>query len=233
MNHQFVLFFTMKSVRIAFWEKGIYFLDLQLVMNNKKLKIGITGGIGTGKSLVSNLYRDKGYKVIEADDVAKEILSNDTNIRKQIIKEFGSASFKNGKPNTKYLADKVFSNPEKVKKISLILHPPTLRKIEALMGAELKKNNIVFVEAALIFEAHMESMFDYILLLVSEDRLRIERIKKRNKISEDEILQRMENQLPDKIKKLKSDFILENNSSIEELVEKAEFFLHIFEKICV
>lgn len=201
-------------------------------MNNKKLKIGITGGIGTGKSLVSNLYRDKGYRVIEADKIAKEILSNDTNIKKQIINEFGSASFKDGKPNTKYLADKVFSNPGKVEKINSILHPPVLRKIEALMDAELKKNNIVFVEAALIFEVHMEPMFDYILLLVSEDRLRIERIKQRSKISEEEILRRMGNQLPDKIKKLKSDFILENNFSFEELIEKAEFFLHLFEKIC-
>lgn len=201
-------------------------------MKHKRLKIGITGGIGTGKSLVSKLYKNKGYQVIEADKVAKEILRNDNNIKKQIINEFGTASYIDGKPNTKYLADKVFSDPVKVERINSILHPPTLRKIEALMSMELKKNNIVFVEAALIFEAHMEYMFDYILLLVSEDLLKIERIKQRSKISEKEILLRMENQLPDIIKKSKSDFIIENNSTIDELTKKSEFFLHLFEKIC-
>lgn len=201
-------------------------------MKHKKLKIAITGGIGTGKSVVSKLYRNKGYQVIEADKIAKEILGNDNNIKKQIINEFGTASYSDGKPNTKYLADKVFSDPVKVKRINSILHPPTLRKIEALMSMELKKNNIVFVEAALIFEAHMEYMFDYILLLVSEDLLKIERIKQRSKISDKEILLRMENQLPDIIKKSKSDFIIENNSTIDELTKKSEFFLHLFEKIC-
>ena len=201
-------------------------------MKHKRLKIGITGGIGTGKSLVSKLYRNKGYQVIEADKVAKEILGNDNNIKKQIINEFGTASYIDGKPNTKYLADKVFSDPVKVERINSILHPPTLRKIEALMSMELTKNNIVFVEAALIFEAHMEYMFDYILLLVSEDLLKIERIKQRSKISEKEILLRMKNQLPDIIKKSKSDFIIENNSTIDELTKKSEFFLHLFEKIC-
>lgn len=201
-------------------------------MKHKKLKIAITGGIGTGKSVVSKLYRNKGYQVIEADKIAKEILGNDNNIKKQIINEFGTASYSDGKPNTKYLADKVFSDPVKVKRINSILHPPTLRKIEALMSMGLKKNNIVFVEAALIFEAHMEYMFDYILLLVSEDLLKIERIKQRSKISDKEILLRMENQLPDIIKKSKSDFIIENNSTIDELTKKSEFFLHLFEKIC-
>ncbi len=200
-------------------------------MNNKKLKIAITGGIGTGKSVIAELYKDQGYPVISADDVAKEILANDLSVREQIIREFGSKSFKNGKPDFKYLAGKVFAIPENVKKINGIIHPPTIQKINRLMNDALEKNNLVFVEAALIFEAKMEDLFDYIILVTSDREKQIERVKERNKISESEIAKRMENQLPENIKRAKADFTIENNSSLEELEKRALFVLNLLKSI--
>ncbi len=202
-------------------------------MNNKKLKIAITGGIGTGKSVIAGLFKDQGYTVISADDVAKEILANDLSVREQIIREFGSESFKEGKPDFKYLAEKVFAIPENVKKINGIIHPPTIQKINVLMNDALEKNNLVFVEAALIFEANMEDLFDYIILVTSDKEKQIERVKERNKLSESEIVKRMENQFPENIKRAKADFIIENNSSLEELEKRALFVLNLLKNIAV
>ncbi len=200
-------------------------------MNNKNLKIAITGGIGTGKSVVAELYKNHGYQVISADDVAKEILANDKSVREKIIKEFGEKSFVNGKPDFKYLSDKVFAIPENVQTINAIIHPPTISKINRLMNEALENNNLVFVEAALIFEAKMENLFDYIILITSDKEKQIERVKSRSKLSEPEILKRMENQLPENIKKAKSDFIIENNSSLEELKNRAMFVLNLLQSI--
>ncbi len=200
-------------------------------MNNKKLKIAITGGIGTGKSAVARFYEKQGYTVISADDVAKDILSNDLSVKQQIIENFGKESFKNEKPDFKYLANKVFAVSRNVKIINGIVHPPTIRKIKLMMDEALEKNNLVFVEAALIFEAKMEDLFDYIILITAERAKQIERVMERNKISEEEIIKRMENQLPENIKKAKSDFIIENNSSLEELENRALFVLNLLKNI--
>ncbi len=200
-------------------------------MSNKKLKIAITGGIGTGKSVVADLYKKHGYTVISADEVAKEILSGDNNVRNKIIEVFGERAYVNGKPDTKYLGEKVFSVPENVIKINKIVHPPTIEKIKMEMSKALTKRNLVFVEAALIYEAKMEELFDYVILIVSKSQNQIDRVKKRSNLSEDEIIKRMENQLPGNIKKGRADFVIENNASLDELKTKAEFVLKILEQI--
>ncbi len=200
-------------------------------MPDKKLKIALTGGIGTGKSVVADLFAEKGYTVLFADKIAKEILNTDKTVKEKIIEKFGKDSYKDGIPNIKYLSEKVFANPANVEKINEIVHTPTIERIKHEMETALKKRNIVFVEAALIFEAKMDNLFDYIILVTSDQKNQIERVKARNKLSEKEILKRIENQLPENIKKAKSDFIIENNGSLGDLKTKAEFVLNILEKI--
>lgn len=193
----------------------------------KKLKIGITGGIGSGKSLVSDFIKENGYTVLLSDLIAKDLMQNDDKIKKQIQKSFGEESYREGKLNTKFLAENVFINKKNVEKINSIVHPPTLNLIEKESNKILQKDNLVFVESALIYEAKFQKMFDHVILIYSERDLRIKRAIDRDKISHQEVENRMQFQLPDEDKKEKASFVIENNSTIEDLKVRVKFILNL------
>jgi dephospho-CoA kinase len=198
----------------------------------RKLKIGVTGGIGAGKSELSKFYVDKGETVIIADDVAKNLLNENKEIQNEIIDEFGAEAFDSGKMNVKYLAEKVFTNEKNVKKINSIVHPAAIKEIDKLMNECLKNSDLVFCESALIYEAGMEEMFDYILTVSAAENIRISRVADRDKSSKEDVKMRMINQMSEEQKKQLSDFIIYNDSSITDLHTKAEFFLNLFKTIC-
>jgi len=193
-----------------------------------KLVIGITGGIGSGKSTLSNLFEESGHKVILSDDIAKELMFNDENVKNNIIAEFGKECYTNGELNTKVLAERVFNHPDQIKKINSIVHPPTITKIKIQIKDYLKKYSLVFVESALIFEAKMVDIFDYVLLITADEDTRIKRVLDRDIETVSEIKSRMMNQIPEEQKIGKSDFIIYNDSSLNHLKEKVNFFLNIF-----
>lgn len=195
----------------------------------KKIKIAITGNIGSGKSLFSSFIAAKGFTVLNADEISKEILSSNEKIKQRIIKAFGPESFVNNKINKKFLADVVFSNPANTIKINSILHPEVKKQLELKMKEELNKKEIVFVEAALIYEADMEEMFDFVVLVSSDDKLRLER-KLSQGFSEKDFLQRDGNQIPQIEKKKRADFIFENNGSENDLAAKANLLLVLVNK---
>ncbi|MBK8946019.1 MAG: dephospho-CoA kinase [Ignavibacteriae bacterium] len=195
----------------------------------KKYAIGITGGIGSGKSTVSKIFEENGFIVIKADDIAKKIMQNDLEIKNKLISEFGKQTFLENELNSKYISDIVFNDEKKLKILNSIVHPAMIQKIADEVKENQKTFNIVFVEAALIFEAKMEKLFDFILLVTANDEIRIERILLRDRISKDEVVKRIEKQIPEQIKKTKSDFIIDNNKSFEELKSKSEFFLKLFQ----
>lgn len=195
-------------------------------MTKKKLKIAVTGGIGGGKSTFCKYVSEKGFPVLYADDVAKDILVTSKDVKLQIIKTFGKESYTDGKLNNKFLAEKVFSSPSRVKKINSIVHPVVISVIEGAMKKLLQKNDAVFVEAALIYEAKMEEIFDYIILVTADEEIRKDRLLKKG-ISGEEFERRKLNQIPDEKKKKKSDFVFINNGSENELHQKAGIFLKI------
>lgn len=190
-----------------------------------KLKIAITGGIGSGKTLVAKFIEEMGYKVIQADDISKNILFNDKVIQSKIIDTFGQESVVDGNVNKQFLIDSVFCNEKNVKKINAILHPPVINEINKLMNEILIKDDFVFVEAALIFEANMQNMFDLIFLVTSDLNTRIIRIKDRDGKDEDDIMKIVDKQLPDEEKIALSDFHIQNNNSIEWLKENVQTLL--------
>lgn len=198
---------------------------------NKPIRIGITGGIGSGKSIVSNLIEENGFPVIRSDLVAKELMAADRKIRNRIVKAFGQESFTGVKLNTRHLAGKVFNSKKNAELINSIVHPPTIRKINELIESEFAKSEIVFVESALIFEAKINDLFDYIILVYTNKDLRIKRVKKRDKADESNILSRMKMQIDDELKREKVDLILENNSTLADLKKKVLFLLKILESI--
>ncbi len=195
---------------------------------SKKLKIAITGGIGSGKSTVAEVFESRGNLVIRADQISKDILSTSPKVREEVTRFFGHNSFENGKPNKQYLAQKVFGNKQNLQKLNSILHPPTIEQIKKIMEDELQTSSLVFVEAALIYEAEMEDMFDHVLVVYSPDEQRIKRIMERDGSSEEEIRRRMNNQIPQEKKKKLADFVINNDKSLVELKIKSEFFLKIF-----
>jgi dephospho-CoA kinase len=196
-------------------------------MKNKSLKIAVTGGIGSGKSTFCDYLSSKAFPLLKADDISKEILAKDDEVKKKIIKAFGQESFKEGKPNKTYLAEKVFSNPKNVIKINSILHPKVIKKTEELLHELSTKNKLIFVEAALIYEADMEDLFDYVVLVTADEKIRMERKTKFDNFSEKTFIERNENQIPDEEKKKRADFIFENNAGLGALKSKADLLLII------
>jgi len=188
------------------------------------MKIAITGNIGSGKSKFTNFAEEAGYPVLRADDISKNILEGDEKVRGLVIKEFGNKSFTHDKLNKSFLSKEIFSDPIKLQKLESILHPRVIKSIEKSSAELLKNNKVVFVEAALIYEADMEDMFDYVVLITAERKLKLER-KIESGITEEDFCRRELNQISEEEKKKRADFIFSNEKSIGDLKMKFNLLL--------
>ena len=199
----------------------------------KKLKIAITGGIGSGKSSVSKIVESFGFPVIKADDVAKELMLKDESVKKKIIKSFGKESFTEKGINTKYLADNVFSNKDKVEKINSIIHPPTIKKIEEISKKLFEKHNLVFVESALVYEAKIQKLFDYVILIYAEEEIRIARKIENDSMKRLDVEKRMSFQILDEKKTDRAHFVIDNNSTFDKLESRTKFVIELIKAAIV
>ena len=197
----------------------------------KKFKIAVTGNIGSGKSYFCRMIEEQGYPVVRADDISKEILGTDKKVREEVEKVFGKDSFVNDHINKKFLAEKIFNNHENVFKINSILHPQVIKKIDQIMNEALNRSDLVFVEAALIYEASMEEMFNYVVLITANEEIRRKRKVESGELSEEGFIKRNANQKPDEEKKKAADFVFENNGSIQDLENKALLLISILKGI--
>jgi len=192
----------------------------------KLLKVAITGGIGSGKSTFADYLRAKDFTVIKADILAKELYVTNDELKQKIIAEFGAEVYPDGLFDRIALYKKTFTNEGKVKRLNELVHPIVIEEIITLMKLH-QDEKIIFVEAALIFEANMEKLFDHVILITADEKVRIERTIKREKISSDEVKQRMKFQIPDELKKEKADFTFYNNGTLGELEQKANLLLQL------
>lgn len=190
----------------------------------KKISVGITGSIGSGKSAFTRLAEQSGFPVIKADDLSKEILAKNPEVKKQVIKKFGSEAYLNNQPNNKYLAQIVFSNPIKLRELERILHPLVIKEIEKQKKEIFKKHNIIFVESALIYEADLEKLFDFVVLITAHRDIRLKR-KLAQGMTEDDFIKREMNQIPDEEKRKRADFIFLNDGSLDELKTRFNLLL--------
>jgi len=194
-------------------------------MSKKTFTVAITGGIGSGKSTFSEFLRQKDYPVIFADDISKELLLNNKEVKNEIIELFGSTAFNKNDINTDFLAKEVFSDPLKLQKINSVLHPKVIEQISQEVEELKNINKLVFVEAALIYEANIEKLFDYVVLITADEEIKRERTVSSKKFSSEEFDKRIQNQITDEEKSKRADFIFFNNITKNDLKIKADLLL--------
>jgi dephospho-CoA kinase len=175
--------------------------------------IGLTGGIGSGKTTVANLFRQHGVPVYIADDQAKKILNLPETVE-SIAQTFGALVISGGKVNREALANIVFENPEKLRLLNNIIHP-AVRKDFLDWVKEHESHPIIIKEAAILFESGNDLDCDAIITVTAPLETRIERVMKRDKTSRESVLKRIENQWTDDMRIAKSDYVIENISPAE------------------
>lgn len=174
------------------------------------LKAGITGGIGSGKTTVARVFSLLGIPVYYADDAAKQLLSEDADVRKSVRRLFGDEVFTNGKPDRKKMAALVFNDKEKLAKLNAIIHPAVRKHFENWVK-EHSDAPYILKEAAILFESGTYKELDKIITVVAPEETRIARVMKRDHVTADAVRDRMANQLDDKEKIKLSDFIVRNS----------------------
>ncbi|NIO17363.1 MAG: dephospho-CoA kinase [Deltaproteobacteria bacterium] len=180
--------------------------------------IGLTGGIGTGKSLVADIFRKAGVPVLDADRVTRDVYLPGTDAHEKIRRVFGQAVLReDGTVNRQALGDLVFKDPGKMKLLEEITHPEIQKRMgEFVRACAEGKKPFCVIEAALIFEKERGSLFD-IIITVSASRVdQTERLKKRDGLPEEEIASRIDAQLSIAEKEKRADFVVDNSGSIEE-----------------
>ena len=173
------------------------------------LRIGLTGGIGSGKSTVAQIFEVLDVPVYYADTEARRLMNEDKELKSSILKLFGNESYVNNSLNRKYISSIVFSDPARLESLNQLVHPATKKDGEAWMRRQTTAYAIH--EAALIFEANVNDRLDYVIGVSSPEELRIQRAMVRDKISREEILKRMSRQMNEESKMNKCNFVLYND----------------------
>ena len=191
------------------------------------VKVGLTGGIGSGKTTVSNFLLDYGIPVYNSDSKGKTLMNTNLELKNNIVSIFGERVYDNGILNTNLLSSIVFNDSSKIEQLNNLVHPKVAQDFNQWVG---KNNNkpILVKEAAILIESGAYLNMDKIILVVSEKSTRINRVSKRDNSDLESIEKRINHQLTDNEKIKYADYIIENNSSLEHL--KLEV-LKVFNKI--
>lgn len=171
--------------------------------------LGITGGIGTGKSTLTEIFRSLNYPAFNSDLEAKRILNQEA-LQPELIKLFGEEVIKNTQVDRKLIASQVFSDASKLEELNALIHPKVGEAFEKFK-AKHANSPLIIKEAAILFETGIYKQNDYNLLVTAPEDLRIQRVIQRDEISEAEVQQRMRNQWPDEKKIPLADFIIDNS----------------------
>jgi len=186
------------------------------------LKIGLTGGIGSGKSTVAKIFETLGIPVYYADAAAKRLMNENEVLRKAVTEKFGEQAYKDGVLNRSYLAAMVFDNKQKLEQLNAIVHPATIADGNSWMSAQTTPYAIK--EAALIFETGIQEHLDYVIGVSAPTPLRIERAMKRDHITKQDVMARMQRQMDEQIKMRLCDFVIINDE--QQLVTTQVMELH-------
>ena len=184
--------------------------------SNSMTKVGLTGGIGSGKTTVSNFLLNYGIPVYNSDSQGKTLMNTNLELKNDIVSIFGESVYDNGILNTNLLSSIVFSDPKKIEKLNNLVHP----KVSEDFNQWIENNNnkpIIVKEAAILIESGAYLNMDKIILIVSDKSTRINRVSKRDDSDLESIEKRINLQLTDDEKIKYADYIIQNNSSLEYL----------------
>tara|TARA_B100000524_G_scaffold115423_1_gene56385 strand:- start:3272 stop:3865 length:594 start_codon:yes stop_codon:yes gene_type:complete len=188
------------------------------------IKVGLTGGIGSGKSTVSKILISKGFSVYNSDNRAKWLMNNNDNLKSNIISIFGNKAYIKGSLNRKYLSAKVFNDSLKLKALNNLVHPLVAIDFKNWLLNQ-KSKDFVFKEAAILIESGAYKEMDKIIVVSCPENIRLERVLKRDGNSPELVKKRIQNQISETEKINHADFVVKNNGSKSDLVLEVEFVI--------
>lgn len=171
--------------------------------------VGLTGGIGSGKTSISKFFKELGIPVYIADDAGKRLMETSAKIKSEIINLLGDKAYQNNQPNRKYIASLVFKDAEKLNALNQIIHPAVATDFDSWKAKQTAP--YVIYEAAILFETKGAKKCDFTILITANKEERITRLQKRDKSTREEIEARMAKQWPDDKKRKLADFEIENH----------------------
>ncbi len=177
--------------------------------------VGLTGGIGSGKSTVAQFFLEKGIPVYNSDREAKILINENPALIQELTELFGTEAYINGRYNSKFVASKVFRDKELLQKLNEIVHPAVF----AHFRQWLDQQNALFVvkEAAILLESGSYEDCDIIISVIADEEIRIKRVTGRDDVSAEQVRDRMKNQLDEEQRIQLSDFVISNNAGLPEL----------------
>jgi dephospho-CoA kinase len=197
------------------------------------LRVGVTGGIGSGKSLVCSIFTRSGVTVLSADAIAKRVMLDDEKLRRSLVKVLGPSMYTvDGQLDRPYVANKIFNHPLLQHKVNALVHPVVEAEVERqfarLAGAGEK---LAMVEAALIYEAGFHKRLDLVVVVDAPEATRIARVVARDEVKPLEVRKRIRAQLPVQSKISRADYVIRNSGSVEDLEVSVKFVLSILHHI--
>ena len=184
-------------------------------------KVGVTGGIGSGKSLVCKIFRCLNVPVFSADDEAKALLETDSEIRLVLTGFFGKELYLSGKLNKQMLSDIIFNDRKNLEIVNNAVHPAVLERFTEWCTCQTKSAYVI-MEAAIIFETGTDSFLDKVVNISAPEAIRIERVCKRDSVSKEKVIERINNQFTEKERKKMADINLVNDGKIMLLPQVLE-----------
>lgn len=185
------------------------------------IRVGVTGGIGSGKSTVCRLLAERGVPVYDSDSEAKRLMGEDPMLRAALIEAFGSETFRDGVLNRRYLADTVFRDRERLGRLEALVHPCVKRDFERWV-AEHAAEPYVVLECAILYESGMDAAVDRVVAVVAPEELRFVRVNARDGASAEEIRRRMAAQLSDDALRERADYTIVNINREDLAADVAE-----------
>ena len=194
--------------------------------------IGLTGGIGTGKSTVSRYLKTKGYQIIDADLIAREVVEPGQPALVRLTEEFGrEILLEDGSLDRRKLAQLAFSSPEGKEALDRITHGAIFQRIDELQEQyetefSSQEGAVIFLDVPLLFETGLDRKADLVWVVDVPDELRVQRVVLRDGLTEEEIWARIKNQMSREEKLAKADYVLDNSGTLEALYEQVDALLH-------
>lgn len=186
------------------------------------LKIGLTGGIGSGKSTVAQIFAQLGIPILQADQLAKDIMQHDESVKQKIIAAFGLKAYENNTLNKPFITDIVFKDPFQLSVLNSIVHPATIAA--SIEWASKQNAPYVIKEAALFFESGSSVGLDGIIGVYAPSALRIQRVMARDRVKREQVIERMNQQIDDHLKMKLCDWVITNDE--QELLIPQVLSLH-------